>query len=120
MGNIRLEKMLFYGYHGVYPEENKLGQRFYVDVAFSLDLVKAGESDRLEHTIDYAEAYAHVQEIMEGTPCQLIEKLASDISDRLLRSFPKVREVTVKITKPDPPIRGYYEAVSVEITREQQ
>ena len=32
MDKIYLNGMKFYGYHGVFPEENKLGQRFYVDL----------------------------------------------------------------------------------------
>lgn len=39
--------MEFYGYHGVFPEENKLGQRFKVDLTVELDLKQAGESDDL-------------------------------------------------------------------------
>lgn len=111
---------MFYGYHGVYPEETKLGQRFYVDVTLIVDLAKAGETDRLADTIDYAQVYTLIQKIMEGSPRQLIEKLATDISNVILSQFPEVYEVTVKITKPDPPIPGHYESISVEITRGQR
>lgn len=49
--------MEFYGYHGVFPEENKLGQRFKVDLTVELDLKRAGESDDLEHSVNYGEPF---------------------------------------------------------------
>ena len=57
MDKIYINRMEFYGYHGVFPEENRLGQRFAVDIAVSLDLKKAGETDELEHSVNYAELY---------------------------------------------------------------
>ncbi len=53
MDKIILSRMVFYGYHGVFPEENKLGQQFFVDVELSLSLVQAGISDNLDHTVNY-------------------------------------------------------------------
>ena len=35
---IILEGMEFYAYHGAMPEENRLGQRFVVDLILTLDL----------------------------------------------------------------------------------
>ena len=48
MDKILLNEMEFYGYHGVFQEENKLGQRFRVSVELHLDLKKSGQSDLLE------------------------------------------------------------------------
>lgn len=42
MDKIYVNRMEFYGYHGVFPEETRLGQRFEVDLAVSLDLKRAG------------------------------------------------------------------------------
>ena len=42
MDKIYVNQMEFYGYHGVFPEETKLGQRFVVDVIVETDLSKAG------------------------------------------------------------------------------
>lgn len=40
MDKIYVNNMRFYGYHGVFTEENKLGQRFNVDLTVELDLKK--------------------------------------------------------------------------------
>jgi dihydroneopterin aldolase len=117
MDKIFLNHMQFYGYHGVYPEEQKLGQRFFVDVVLELDLRKAGQSDELRDTIDYSLVYERVKSIIEGKPKKLLETLAEKIADNLLQEFLLVQRVTVKIIKPDPPIPGHYQSVAVEITR---
>ncbi|MFC0190401.1 dihydroneopterin aldolase [Fictibacillus aquaticus] len=117
MDTIYVSGMKFYGYHGVFAEETKLGQRFEVDVAAGVDLREAGRSDDLEKSVNYGEIYSVVKEIMEGQPVKLVETLAENISASLLARFSLIEEVTVKVIKPDPPIPGHYDAVAVEIKR---
>ncbi|AEH52122.1 dihydroneopterin aldolase [Heyndrickxia coagulans] len=117
MDKIYIHDMEFYGYHGVLPEENKLGQRFRVSIVLGLDLKRAGETDRLEETVSYADVYACVKKIVEGQPFKLLEAVAEKLAASILALYEKVAEVTVKVTKPDPPIPGHYKSVAVEITR---
>ncbi len=117
MDKIFFREMMFYGYHGAFPEENKLGQRFLVDLELALSLAPAGETDDLGKTVDYGEVYQLVQAEVEGKPYALIEALAEGIARRLLDTFPLLKEVTVRVTKPDPPIPGHYRSVGVEISR---
>jgi len=117
MDIIYFNGMEFYGYHGVFPEENKLGQRFIVDMELYLDLGVAGETDQLENTINYAEVYHLCKGIMENETYQLVEKVAQQIANRSLTGFPLLNEVMVRVTKPDPPIPGHYRSVAVEIRR---
>lgn len=117
MDKIYVNQMEFYGFHGVLPEENKLGQRFIVDLIVKLDLKKAGQSDQLEHSINYAELYKICQSIVEGNPVKLIETVAEKIAGSILSEFTCATEVTVKVIKPAPPIKGHYQSVAIEITR---
>jgi len=117
MDKILFNGMEFYGYHGVYPEENRLGQRFYVDVEIMMDLSIAGQSDCLEDTVNYATVYQLVKNVLEIERYQLIETVAEQCATRILNHFPKVEEVLIRITKPDPPIPGHYRSVGVEIKR---
>ncbi len=117
MDKIYVNGMEFYGYHGVFPEEKVLGQRFFVDLVVSVDLQKAGETDELEYSVDYGKLYQSCKEIVEGAPYKLVEAVAEQIASSLLEKFPLVHEVTVKVIKPDPPIPGHYQSVAVEITR---
>ncbi|MFS0646166.1 dihydroneopterin aldolase [Siminovitchia sp. 179-K 8D1 HS] len=117
MDKIFMNEMEFYGYHGVFPEETKLGQRFRVSAVIEADLQPAGCSDDLKATVNYAEVYELCKEIVEGRPYQLIEAVAERIAGAILDSFGMVQSTTIKVIKPGPPIPGIYESVAVEITR---
>lgn len=117
LDKIFVNQMEFYGYHGVFPEETKLGQRFVVDLMVLVDLKKAGDSDKLEYSVNYGELYQVCKDVVEGQPFKLVEAVAEKIAKEVLQQFSLVSEVTVKVIKPDPPIPGHYRSVAVEITR---
>jgi dihydroneopterin aldolase len=108
---------VFYGYHGVYPEENKLGQKFYVDLDLRLDLSKAARSDNVEDTVNYAEIHAMVKRIVEGQPVNLIEALAEKIASAVLGTYTIINEAAVSVTKPNPPFDITFDGVTVELRR---
>lgn len=113
---IHVEGIEAFGYHGVYPEERVLGQTLIVDLSVECDLRKAGKSDRMEDSISYVDLEAIAQQVVTETPYQLIEAVAEEIAERILR-LPLAQGVRVKVAKPrvpHPEVRG---RVSVEITR---
>lgn len=118
MDKIILKNMQFYGYHGLFPEENKLGQRFQVDLELFSDLKKAGKTDDMNDSIHYGQAYERVQRIVEGKAKKLIESVAEDIATELLQAFSGLKACRVRVIKPDAPIPGQLESVAVEIYRE--
>jgi 7,8-dihydroneopterin aldolase/epimerase/oxygenase len=114
---IFVNQMEFYGYHGVYAEENRLGQRFVVDMEIELDLSKAGSSDNLGDSVNYGELYTICKEIVEGKTFKLVESIAEHIASEILRKYNQIHFCTIKVYKPDPPIPGHYKSVAVEIKR---
>lgn len=118
MDKIILNQLEFYGYHGLFPEENKLGQRFIVDAELILPLQTAGETDDVNDSVDYGAAYELIRDIVEGEPKNLIEALAETISQALMENFSMIQACMIRVIKPDPPIRGNYKSVAVEIYRE--
>jgi dihydroneopterin aldolase len=117
MDKMTLKGMQFFGYHGVIPEENKLGQRFYVELELCMDLQAAAESDDLALTVNYAELHALTKSVAEGSPFQLIEALAGHIASRVLDNYTIINEVTVRVTKPHPPFDIHFDGVTVELRR---
>jgi dihydroneopterin aldolase len=117
MDKIKLEKMQFFGYHGVISEEQKLGQRFYVDATLLIDLQAAAENDDLEQTVNYAAVYRSIENIVQLKQFKLIEALAENIASELLAHYTKINEITVKVVKPHPPFDIHCDGVSVEIHR---
>lgn len=118
MDYIHLRDMQFFGYHGVLPEENVLGQRFRATVSIAVDIQKAGLTDKLSDTVSYVGIYDICKEVIEGKPYKLIEAVAETIASNVLSSFDgRVFGCKVEIIKPDPPIPGHYKEVAVEIVR---
>lgn len=115
---LRLNAMVFYGHHGVLPEERALGQQYVVNVELETDLQEAGRTDDLTRTVNYAEVYRTVQEVVTGPPCQLIETLAERVAALVLQRFDRVRSIEVQLRKPAPPIAGaIFDSSEVRIRR---
>jgi dihydroneopterin aldolase len=120
MDRIILKGMRFYGFHGVFPEENKLGQAFHVDVTLQLDLHEAGRKDELALTVNYANVYNLTKKLVEGKPFRLIEALAEHIASTLLDTYTIVSEINVCVTKPHPPFDVHFDGVIVDIHRKRE
>ena len=116
MDKIILKGIQFYGYHGVSEPEREVGQKYAVDVEVFRDLERAGKSDDLNETINYAEIFNLVVEIGTSEKFFLIETLAQKIADAILEKFP-TETVLVRVKKLTPPIAGMLEYAGVEIMR---
>ena len=109
--------MRFYGFHGLHDEERKTGQYFLVNLECITNLNKAGVSDNIEDTINYSDIYQKVRRIIEGTPRNLLEAVAEEIADVLISDYP-IKNVTIKISKPDLVLKGgYLDSAGIEIVR---
>ena len=117
MDRIFLRGMRFMACHGVLPHEQEVPQPFEVDVEMGLDLRAAGESDDLGNTVNYAKVYDVVSTVLTVTRKYLIEALAEEIADDLLRDFDALRWVRVTVHKPAAPIDGIFSDVGVTILR---
>lgn len=112
---ISLNKLLFVGYHGLYPEEKKLGNNYSVEI--DIDFTpKQGIIDQLDQTIDYVHVYAIVKKWME-IPTPLLETLVGKIADDIFLSQTLANKVFVKITKLHLPIPSFEGNVSVKIEK---
>ena len=117
MDQITIEKLTVFGNHGVYPEENKLGQKFLVSLVLYTDTRKAGMSDELESSINYGDVSQYVRQFFEENTFKLIERVAEKLAEGLLLRYSLLEKVDVKIEKPWAPIAIPVESVGVEISR---
>ena len=117
MDCIRIKRLAVFAHHGVYAEENKLGQQFVISAALFLDCREAGKTDDLSKSLNYAVVSHCIKSFVEGHTFQLIETVAERLAEKLLRSYPPLRAVRVEIEKPWAPIGLPLECVSVDITR---
>jgi 7,8-dihydroneopterin aldolase/epimerase/oxygenase len=117
LDKILLKGMQFYGYHGVFAEENKLGQRYVVDAELHMPLELPGQSDRIEDTVNYAEVQELIRDIVEKQTYHLIEAVAEKIASEVLRTYTSIYAITVRVLKPHPPVAIQFDGVTVEIHR---
>lgn len=108
--------MVFYAYHGVAEAEQVTGRRVEVDVDLYTDLRRAGGTDDLNATINYATVYDIVKDVVRAGPYNLLETVAETIAARLSQAF-SVQRVTVRVRKVHPPVDGHIDYAEVEITR---
>lgn len=111
--------MEFYGYHGVFPEETKLGQKFRLQATLFLNTASAGRKDDLTKSVHYGDAFYVIKEIVEGKPVKLLETLAENITIKLLEMYEMIEECTIQVEKMNPPIPGHTGTVAIEVTRRQ-
>jgi dihydroneopterin aldolase len=114
---IILDGMVFYGYHGVNPEERTQGQRFVVDLELTVDLSRGGTTDEIGATVNYSAVFKLARQVVEGEPRNLIEAVAEKLASEILARFP-VEQVRVRVRKPWAPLKGSdVNYVAVEIVR---
>ena len=106
-----------FGYHGLFEQERKDGQDFFVDLILAVDLKAASQSDAITDTVNYAEITDLVVEEITSNPVNLIEKLAARIAERVLNQHVKVISVTVTVHKPQAPVAAQLKDIAVVVTR---
>ena len=106
-----------FGYHGLFEQERKDGQDFFVDLTLVIDLKAASQSDAIADTVNYAEITELVVEEITSNPVNLIEKLAGRIADRVLSQHVKVNSVTVTVHKPQAPVAAQLRDIAAVVTR---
>lgn len=114
---ILLTGLAFYGYHGVMPEEGRLGQRFRLDLALTLDLDEAARTDRVEATISYADLHEAIQRAFEEKRFKLIEALALHMIARLFETHPPLERIFIRVRKPEAPLPIIAGEAAVELER---
>lgn len=114
---ILISDLHFFARHGLFAEEEALGQRFVVSLVLELDLSRAGASDAMEDSVHYGEVVATTEAIVTQRRFKLIEALAEAIAGAVLDCFPLVQRITVRVAKPGAPIPLASGLVAVEIER---
>jgi 7,8-dihydroneopterin aldolase/epimerase/oxygenase len=115
---IEIVGLSLYTHHGVTAAEREIGQRLVFDVRFDVGEPDALVTDRVEDTVDYGEVCQVIALIAQQRSYKTLERLCAVIGDRLSSQF-GADSVTVKASKPEPPIPLPVEEVSVEVWREE-
>ena len=118
LDEIRIEDLEVFANHGVFPEENVLGQKFLVSAVLYTDTRRAGRTDDLTASIHYGEVCAFIDRYLREYTFKLLERAAESLAEELLLNTQNLRKVRIEIKKPWAPVGLPLKTVSVSIERE--
>jgi dihydroneopterin aldolase len=114
---IEISGLSLYTHHGVGKAEQEVGQRLVFDLSFDLSECDATVTDRVEDTVDYADVCQQVALAASERSYATLERLCSAVADRMMERY-DADSVTVRATKPEPPIPLPVDEVTVEVWKE--
>jgi 7,8-dihydroneopterin aldolase/epimerase/oxygenase len=109
--------LLIHAHHGVMEHEEKVGQRFIIDLEMSLDLSAASRSDKLADTVSYSTVVETATAAFTSRNYRLVEAAAASIADAILARFARVTSVQVTVHKPHAPMATIFGDVGVTLER---
>ena len=114
-----VKNMRFWGHHGYFPEENKYGQEFDVDVEATIDMSAMCEKDEFDWQISYVALFKAAKKIVESEQHKLIQRVAYRIIEEIFETTPS-SGVKVTVMKPGAPIGGIFDYTACTIERSRQ
>ena len=113
---VEIRGLSIYTHHGVTDAEQEVGQRLEFDVSLDVPDCDALLTDRLEDTVDYAEASDIVVLAATERSYRTLERLCQVVAERLMERYGS-ETVRVRAAKPEPPLPLAMEEVAVEVVR---
>ncbi len=117
MDKIKIKDLELYCRHGVFPEENVLGQKFLFSAVMYVSTREAGRADELEKSIHYGEVCHFIKNYMETHTYKLLETVAEKLAEEILLKWNQIEKLTLEVKKPWAPVGLPLDTVAVEITR---
>lgn len=115
MLEINIDKIKVFANHGVFEEEKKNGQFFYISLNLKLKDIEF--NDELSSALDYSAVTDKVYIFTKEHTFNLIETLADRLTKMLLNEFDLIEEVSVLVHKPHAPVKEKIDDISVSVTR---
>jgi dihydroneopterin aldolase len=113
---IELEEIEIYAFHGCYEEEQRVGNKFIVNISLDVECSKASETDNINDALNYVEVYNIVKEEM-SIKSHLLEHVTRRIIERIRLTFDsqQLQKVKVKVSKMAPPVGGQMKCVTLTL-----
>lgn len=115
VAEITLENMEFYAFHGCYTEEQRVGNRFRVQLTLRYDATLSASTDNVLEAVNYLRVYEIVREQMMITS-HILEHVCSRILEALRSSFEQLLAARITVTKLAPPLGGPLTGVGVTMS----
>lgn len=110
-----IDNLEVFANHGLFEEENKLGQKFIFDIECELNYKEAMFSDEMTDSISYADIVEVVVKTATTNTFNLLERLAGEILKNIFTEFTQIENIKLQINKPGAPIKYHFEKCGVEV-----
>ena len=100
---VALKDVKCFALHGYYPEEQLTGIYFMVDI--TVEFIPYGDTENLQHTVNYEVLNTIILEEMARTQ-KMLETVIRNIIDRTIAAYPFILTAVVGIRKLNPPMPG--------------
>lgn len=115
---IAIKGLEVFARHGLLAEERESGQLFKFDLSLWLGSCAACDNDDIEDTVDYAAVADCVTGAATAASYRLLERLAEVVAGELIKRFPRLDRVEVRVAKANPPISHVVKGIAVTVVRE--
>ena len=112
---ISFTKLQIYAYHGVFEEENSLGQLFEIDANIQIDTKFSNIQDDLTKTLNYATFIEEIASFFKNNQFSLLETCVSELIVHLMTNFLSINTIELLIAKPHAPIPFSFDKIVVSM-----
>lgn len=116
MTDIEIRRLEIFAKHGVFKEEQTLGQKFYLNIYLKSD-INYNKAINLEDTVNYGELSHFAKEIFESERYDLIENVSDNLCKRIMDKYKSIKYCRVEVEKPWAPIGLALDTVVVSSER---
>ncbi|HHY37749.1 MAG TPA: dihydroneopterin aldolase [Clostridia bacterium] len=113
---IMIKGLTIWARHGVFPEENKYGQRFIVDLEAVTDATEVCLTDDISKGASYSYLFECANKVVGGEQHKTLQRIAHRVAEEVLKDE-RIKEVRVTIKKPFVPLGGILDYSGVSIVR---
>lgn len=114
---ILVSNLRLHAHHGVFAEENTLGQKFDIDIECTLDTRSFAANDDYANAVCYGSLCQIAENVSNSGPFALIEKFGHEIAMTALKRYDDVQAIRVVIRKRSAPVPQIVDYLGVDITR---
>ena len=99
MDQLQIKDLEIFAYHGLFPSEKELGQKFVVSATLSYDMTKAATDLDLTASVHYGELCQQWTTWFQENTEDLIETVAYKLVERTFETYPLVQEIELELKK---------------------
>ena len=111
---ILLQGLQYHAYIGVGEQEQVVGNDYVLDLRLGYPFAAAMESDVVDDTLNYADVFNAVSEVMKQ-PSKLLEAAAGKIVKELCARYKRLESIDLKLVKRNPPMGADCDSTGVEL-----